>query len=190
MRVDHGIPFVFRHLVQHRRTSKPCIVHKNVQSPEILLRRSHHFFYFGFGSHVCTDGHGFSPHSPDCFDQFLRRSFTRSVVYEHISTFFGKGYGNVAPDPSAATGNYRSFAGQFHDTSSLASQSLAGLTRGSKLNREKTKKKAPRGTRGVKGGMDMGYRACVRSAHLTAWAAMMRNNVEIVRLRVSHNPCW
>jgi len=36
----------------------------------------------------------------------------------------------------------------------------------------------------------MGYRACLRSAHLTARAAMMRNNIEIVRARVSHNPCW
>lgn len=54
--------------------------------------------------------------------------------------------------------------------------------------RGKAKKKAPRGTRGVKGGMDMGYRALVRPAVLTARAAMMRNFSEMCGIRLSHNP--
>lgn len=40
--------------------------------------------------------------------------------------------------------------------------------------REPDKKKAPRRARGVKGGMDMGYRVLGLPAQLTAWAAMMR----------------
>ncbi len=45
--------------------------------------------------------------------------------------------------------------------------------------RVQSKKKAPRGARGVKGGMDMGYRALVRLTALAARAAMMRSS-EIV----------
>ncbi len=54
--------------------------------------------------------------------------------------------------------------------------------------RAKIKKKAPRGTRGVKGGMDMGYRAVVRSAVLTARAAMMRKLSEICGVRLHITP--
>jgi hypothetical protein len=47
-------------------------------------------------------------------------------------------------------------------------------------------KKSPEfGSRGVKGGMDMGYRVLLRTAYLTARAAIMRDYLEIAVSRVT-----
>lgn len=55
-----------------------------------------------------------------------------------------------------------------------------------KFTRVIDKKKAPSVTRGVKGGMDMGYRVFLLTTHPTVRAA----NVRVVegRFRFSHNP--